>query len=210
MTSIYKTISCNMNGNCLFEAMSYLLHNDASHHERLRFNLANFYNSFDITAEYPEGSLNYAIAMGLLYDNEDDNGNIHSINIENPFVWGSPTDIIALALLGNINIELYYSNTDLLDPEPFVYNSTITVPTATITKKLAFINNNHYEPLVKKTEEEIIESRALAHLKKEIDEAYNLTGFFKTPNEETRTMKRDLMKEANVDVTSSVYKMTSI
>jgi hypothetical protein len=106
MDERFKVIKNKANGNCFFDSLSFLLDNKIRGNE-IRKKVAEFYGTFEPTAEYMEETFEHSLAMGMTYDNEDDGGIEHDKNIKNNYVWANMNDVRICSHLFNININLY-------------------------------------------------------------------------------------------------------
>ena len=119
-TDRFEVVSNQARGNCLFESVSYLFNGLSRDNEPtltqedVRVLIWSFYKDFKRDINYPEGTIESAISLGLLFDNDDqgDNGEIkkHDVNVANDRVWGSLIDLLVCSLLFNVNICLYKKN----------------------------------------------------------------------------------------------------
>ena len=145
----FRVIPNNTDGNCLFESIAHLLmgsresENDIITAGEIREMVGNFYRDFDRDICYPETTIEYAIKIGNLFDNIDDEM-AHDYNIWNDKVWASMTDVLICALIFEININLYKyvpeTNTYCLEQIKSQYNFTNTV-------NLLYNGVNHFEAL---------------------------------------------------------------
>ena len=152
----FQPIKNKANGNCLFEALSFLLYRkDPTLNEFLRQQVCEFYTAFDPLRPYVLDSLNYNIAFSMTFDEdedqdeEDDEGAEklpHSKNICNDMVYASATDIMVLAKLFRLNIILFKV---IYSPEGQYYNTALIENTK--SRKLVHIRHvggNHYEAML--------------------------------------------------------------
>lgn len=96
-------------GNCFFESMQQLLGNVVTP-TQLRAQVANYYATFTKQSPEDTSSLEYRIYLGLLYDNQDDDGATHHLAIRHNRVWASITDLLVCVLLYRCTIVLYTPN----------------------------------------------------------------------------------------------------
>lgn len=101
----------NSNGNCLFESMSHIIYGSADRHDELRQQVADYYKTFNPNEEYEPDSIDQLISFGVLYDNEDANGKLHTEEVVNEYVWASNTDILVLCKIYKICVEIHNEGT---------------------------------------------------------------------------------------------------
>lgn len=151
-SGIFQVIPNRADGNCLFESMYYLIRHsdymkDAIYmptHQEIRELVSNFYKDFDREKDYPHDTIEYAIKIGLLYDN-DDNGVPHDKNVSNNYAWASMTDLLVCSVIFDVNINLYKKNGKKFYLEKITsqYNFKITV-------NLLYNGKDHFEALIAK------------------------------------------------------------
>lgn len=128
-------------GNCLFESISNLVDEP---HTVIRQKVFNFYKSFDRNKKYDENTIEYAIVLGLLYDNTDGDFT-HEEIIGCDYVWASMTDVLVCSLLYKVDINIYkydaISKKYTIDKVKCNYNNTRTL-------HILYSNNNHFEALI--------------------------------------------------------------
>lgn len=134
----YDIVRNNADGNCLFESVSYLINNLPEEdlpgdrkitQEDIRMLVCDFYKNFDRDIKYPKESIENAIILGLLYDNddEDEHGEYihHDRNVSNDRVWASMTDILVCSIIFDVDINLYikYGNEFKLEKIKYQYKN---------------------------------------------------------------------------------------
>ncbi len=128
-------------GNCLFESMSNLV-ND--HHTIVRQKVYNFYKTFDRNKKYNENTIEYAIVLGLTFDNVDGEFK-HEEFIGYDNVWASMTDVLVCSLIYGVDIFLYkydeISKVYVIDKLKYQYKNNRTI-------HILYSNNNHFEALI--------------------------------------------------------------
>lgn len=155
----FEVVSNPARGNCLFESVSYLF-NELSREdepmlsqEDVRVLIWSFYKDFNRGINYPEGTIESAILLGLLFDNDDegDNGEIkkHDDNVANDKVWGSMIDLLVCSILFNVDICLYKkSNKDgSIDVEHIKNRRKSKKNKQKQTMNILFTGSNHFEAL---------------------------------------------------------------
>lgn len=148
--NLFRVVVNNADGNCLFESMEYLLDGslyelDHGHKsaEEIREMVGNFYREFDKDIDYPESTIEYAIKMGILYDNVDDEMP-HDYNIWNDKVWASLTDVLICSVLFELNINLYKY---VMETEEYHIEKIVPQYCYINTVNLLFNGINHFEAL---------------------------------------------------------------
>jgi hypothetical protein len=161
----FQPIKNKANGNCLFEALSFLLYRkDPTLNAFLRQQVCEFYTAFDPLRPYVLDSLSYNIAFSMTFDedeeveddqddqdvivieDEEDEKLPHSKNICKDMVYASATDIMVLAKLFRLNIILFKV---VYSPEGQYYNTALIENTK--SRKLVHIRHvggNHYEAMM--------------------------------------------------------------
>jgi hypothetical protein len=128
-------------GNCLFESMSNLVNEN---HTIIRQKIFNFYKTFDRTKKYDVDTIEYAIVLGLTFDNIDDEFT-HEEFIGFDNVWASMTDVLVCSLLYNVDINIYkydeVINKYIIDKVKYQYKNYRTL-------HILYSNNNHFEALI--------------------------------------------------------------
>lgn len=128
-------------GNCLFESLSNLINEN---HTVIRQKVFNFYKTFDRTKKYNEDTIEYAILLGLIYDNTDGEFR-HEDIIGCDNIWASMTDILVCSLLYNIDINIYkydeILNKYIIDHVKYQHKNYRTI-------HILYSNNNHFEALI--------------------------------------------------------------
>jgi hypothetical protein len=152
----YDIVINNADGNCLFESISYLMNNLPEEEdlpgdrkitqEEIRMLVYDFYKNFDRDIKYPKETIENAIILGLLYDNddEDEHGEYihHDINVSNDRVWASMTDILVCSIIFDVDINLYikYGNEYKLEKIKYQYKNRDTI-------NIVYNGINHFEAL---------------------------------------------------------------
>lgn len=128
-------------GNCLFESMSNLVN---EHHTIIRQKVFNFYKTFDRTQKYDHHTIEYAIVLGLTFDNVDGEFK-HEEFIGFDNVWASMTDILVTSLLYKVEINIYkydeVINKYIVDKVKYQYKNYREL-------HILYSNNNHFEALI--------------------------------------------------------------
>ena len=110
---VFHVVKNNADGNCLFEAIEYLI--DGSLYTldhgfvsaaSIRQMVGNFYRDFDKNIDYPEKTIEHNIKLGNIFDNFDEEMQ-HDYNIWNDKVWASMTDVLICSVLFEVNIDLW-------------------------------------------------------------------------------------------------------
>lgn len=148
--NLFRVVENAADGNCLFEAMEYLI--DGSLYTldhglitaaEIREMVGQFYKEFDKDIEYPETTIEYRIKIGNIFDNFDEEM-AHDYNIWNDKVWASMTDVLICSVLFSVNIDLwkYSPETDTYHVEKIrsQYNFPETI-------SLLYNGINHFEAL---------------------------------------------------------------
>lgn len=150
----YDIVRNNAEGNCLFESISYLINNlpkedgeqDEFTHEDVRLLVYDYYKEMDRDLKYPKESIENAVILGILYDNDDfnDANEIipHDRNITNDRVWGSMTDLLICSIIFDVNINLYKKNGNefILEKIKYQYKNNNTI-------NILYNGINHFEAL---------------------------------------------------------------
>ena len=151
----YEVVRNRANGNCLFDSISYLMNCIPSedgysqvelHQEDVRSQVYEFYKDFDRDIKYPDDTIEQAIVLGLMFENQDENEHgdyiSHDRNVINDRVWGSLVDILVCSMLFDVDVNLFinHGNAFRLDKIKFQYKNKHTLD-------ILYNGVNHFEAL---------------------------------------------------------------
>ena len=95
-----------------------------------------FYKDFDRNIKYPDDTIEQAIVLGLMFENQDENEHgdyiSHDRNIINDRVWGNLVDILVCSILFDVDVNLFinHGNSFRLDTIKFQYKNKHTLDIA--------------------------------------------------------------------------------
>ena len=84
------------------------------HQGDVRSQVYEFYKHFDRDIKYPDDTIEQAIVLGLMFENQDENEHgdyiSHDRNIINDRVWGSLVDILVCSMLFDVDVNLFINH----------------------------------------------------------------------------------------------------